>query len=139
MASSRRYPEDRSRRHRQPERDHLRTLLSFGTTPVYLSHLDDDNLRWLTLSDSAGTLETTLFFERNRAHMLVIREGMHDDKFHFTIDSSGVVRIYRHWLRPDSVIRTGGYHGDDTLALWHPAYPDSHVRYVRIAPPDWRR
>lgn len=49
-----------------------------------------------------------VFFERNRAHLVVFRsrEGS-DERHHFEIDSDGTVRIWEHWLQKGELIMEG--------------------------------
>jgi hypothetical protein len=49
-----------------------------------------------------------VFFERNRAHMVVFRgEGRPDETHHFEVDASGVVRIWETWLTKGPLLMQG--------------------------------
>lgn len=49
-----------------------------------------------------------VFFERNRAHMVVFRSRQgSDERHHFEIDPDGTVRIWEHWLRKGELIMEG--------------------------------
>jgi hypothetical protein len=59
-----------------------------------------------------------VFFERNRAHLAVMRaEGHPDRHYHFEIDSSGVVRIWQHWLRKGTLLMQGRYRPEAEIEL----------------------
>jgi hypothetical protein len=61
---------------------------------------------------------TTAFFERNRAHMLVVRmPKTRDHEHHFEIDSAGTVRVWRTWLRKDTLVLQGGVDSSGVLRL----------------------
>ena len=63
-----------------------------------------------TQSVQAGTGSPwrQVFFERNRAHMVVFRgEGRPDETHHFEVDAGGVVRIWQTWLTKGPLLMQG--------------------------------
>jgi hypothetical protein len=86
----------------------------------------------LAPSDSATELQ--LFFERNRAHMVVFRSpGRPDNTHHFELDSVGTVRIWRTWLERDSLMYTGEV-GEDGRLLLRAATAPERVIFLSRAP-----
>lgn len=59
-----------------------------------------------------------VFFERNRAHMVVLRDtsGRYMEH-HFEVDSTAGLRIWAQWLSPDSLIMRGMLRGDSVLVI----------------------
>ena len=76
---------------------------------------------WSVTKDAgaAGTPQwQRVFFERNRAHMVVFRaEGRPDEVHHFEIDDKGVVRVWQNWLTKGSLILEGRTRSDGLLEL----------------------
>jgi hypothetical protein len=59
-----------------------------------------------------------IFFERNRAHMVVFRaEGHPDETHHFEVDANGVVRVWETWLRKGALLMQGQTGSDRQLEL----------------------
>jgi hypothetical protein len=59
-----------------------------------------------------------VFFERNRAHMVVFRgEGRPDEMHHFEVDGSGAVRIWERWLTKGPLLMQGQSRPDGRLEL----------------------
>ena len=51
-----------------------------------------------------------VFVERNRAHLVVFRrDAGRDEQHHFEVDSTGVVRVWRDWLRKGPLIMQGAF------------------------------
>lgn len=79
---------------------------------------------WNALAPDVGTSPASsvpplrVFFERNRAHMVVFRSpGGPDNKHHFEVDSVGTVRIWRTWLTRDSLMYIGEVGEDGRIVL----------------------
>lgn len=63
-----------------------------------------------TVTEQTGdsTRWEVVFFERNRAYMVVFRRSQGPDaRHHFEIDRDGTVRIWEHWLRKGELIMEG--------------------------------
>ena len=57
---------------------------------------------------SAGRRWRQVFFEYNRAHMVVFRaENGPDQRHHFEVDADGVVRVWEEWLSKGALIMQG--------------------------------
>ena len=70
-------------------------------------------------SGAAGTPRWQhVFFEHNRAHMVVFRgEGRGDEVHHFELDANGVVRIWDRWLAKGTLLMQGQMRSPDLLEL----------------------
>ena len=74
---------------------------------------------------------TTVFFEKNRAHLAVFRApGQRDLERHFEVDDQGVVRIWTVWLRKDRLLLEGRLNSRNELELQSRA-PDAPAITLR--------
>jgi len=74
-----------------------------------------------------------VFFERNRAHMVVFRaEGGSDERHHFEIDPEGVVRVWQTWLTKGTLLMQGRRQSDTQIEL--EIAGGGHVVLQRIRP-----
>ncbi|HEX7086273.1 MAG TPA: hypothetical protein VF198_07905 [Vicinamibacterales bacterium] len=65
----------------------------------------------------AGELER-MFFERNRAHMVVFKDTAGNySEHHFELDSDGRLRIWEEWLRKGPLLFEGSYTPPDRIRL----------------------
>jgi hypothetical protein len=88
---------------------------------------------WAVAADTAG--DTRVFFERNRARMVVFRSpGAADRRHDFELDSTGVIRIWQTWPKRDTLIMEGRRVGEDGMVLI-PASGSDTLELVRVAPP----
>ena len=72
-------------------------------------------------NDASNRQWERVFFERNRAHMVVFRApNGRDETHHFEIDANGMIRIWETWLRKDSLIMQGTLNRDGHLELETP-------------------
>ena len=59
-----------------------------------------------------------VFFERNRAHLVVFRSRHgSEERHHFEIDRDGTVRIWEHWLQKGELIMEGRVVGSSEMVL----------------------
>jgi len=74
---------------------------------------------WSVVSQTGATAPhwQQVFFERNRAHMVVFRGSDGDQQHHFEIDDQGVVRIWQTWLTKGALIMQGRVLPDGVLDL----------------------
>lgn len=79
-----------------------------------------------------------VFFERNRAHLVVFRgTGRRDEQHHFEVDPTGVVRIWRDWLRKGPLVMQGRVLSNAEIELTFTENPTSgplRLRRVERAP-----
>jgi hypothetical protein len=73
-----------------------------------------------------------VFFERNRAHLVVFRRGAgRDERHHFEVDSTGVVRVWRDWLRKGPLIMQGRLLSETEIELTFPESPSRDTLLLR--------
>lgn len=59
-----------------------------------------------------------VFFERNRAHLVVFRgHDGRDERYHFEVDPAGVVRVWQNWLTKGPLIMQGRLTSETELEL----------------------
>ncbi len=68
--------------------------------------------------DGTGSAWRQVFFERNRAHLVIFRAADDtDEQHHFEVDQAGVVRIWETWLTKGALIMEGQVASDGRLQL----------------------
>ncbi|MEZ4376684.1 MAG: hypothetical protein R3B35_00205 [Gemmatimonadales bacterium] len=88
---------------------------------------------WAVTSDSTG--DARVFFERNRARMVVFRNpGVPDARHDFELDSTGTIRIWQTWPKRDTLIMQGLHTGEDAIILVREGTTDT-LALIRLAPP----
>ncbi len=96
--------------------------LTWWTANVNNRHPTPIDGTWSVTSgsaDSSGVVERgVMFFEYNRAGMVVFREGpSHDTKHQFELDADRTVRIWQTWLKHDTLIAEGRWNGADEIRI----------------------
>lgn len=84
-------------------------------------------------SDGGNTPHWELvFFERNRAHLVVFRSSAsRDEQHHFEVDPAGIVRVWRDWLRKGPLIMQGRMVSETEVALTLTENPNSGPLLLR--------
>ena len=73
---------------------------------------------WVVAPESPQVRWQRAFFERNRAHMVVLRAADGTDKtHHFEVDQQGIVRIWERWLTKGNLLMEGSVDGAGQLVL----------------------
>jgi hypothetical protein len=73
---------------------------------------------WTVTAPSGSPPWQQIFFERNRAHMVVFRAaGRRDETHHFEVDANGIVRVWETWLRKGALLMQGQTRADGQLEL----------------------
>jgi hypothetical protein len=77
-----------------------------------------------------------VFFERNRAHMVVFRTAAGPDEVHhFEVDENGTVRIWQTWLSKGGLIMQGQAKSDGQVELEiAPVKGGGHLVLQRMKP-----
>ena len=68
--------------------------------------------------EAGGARWDRVFFERNRAHLVVFRgSDGRDEQHHFEIDTAGVVRVWQTWLTKGPLIMQGQLRSETEIEL----------------------
>lgn len=83
----------------------------------------------------AGELER-VFFERNRAHMVVLKDTAGNySQHHFELDSDGRLRIWEEWLSKGPLLFEGSFTPPDRIRLGRTEGPGGAVLTLRRRSP----